>query len=143
MASVNKVIIIGNVGKDPEIRYMPNGEAVANFSVATTDMWKDKQGEKQERTEWHRVVCYRKLAEIAESYVKKGTPIYIEGHIASNKWTDKEGIERLTTQIVTEQLRLLGTKGADNSANNGTNNSAKDSAAPSGDFDDFDDDAPF
>lgn len=142
MASVNRVILIGNVGADPKINYMPNGDAVANFSVATTDMWKDKQGEKQERTEWHRIVCYRKLAEIAESYVKKGTPIYIEGHIASNEWTDKEGIKRLTTNIVTEQLRLLGSKG-DNSTNNSAKDSTNNSAAPSGDFDSLEDDIPF
>jgi single-strand DNA-binding protein len=95
MASVNKVILIGNAGGDPEIRYMPNGEAVANFSIATTDQWKDKQGQKQERTEWHRIVAYRKLAEIVESYVKKGKSVYTSGAIQSQKYTDKQGVDKV------------------------------------------------
>ncbi len=110
MASVNRVILIGNLGKDPETRYMPNGEAVTNITLATTDTWKDKNGEKQEKTEWHRVVFYRKLAEIVGEYLKKGRSIYVEGRIETKKWTDKAGIERYTTQIVAEDMKMLGSK---------------------------------
>lgn len=139
MASVNKVILIGNVGGDPDIRYTPSGDTVANFSVATTDMWKDKQGQKQERTEWHRVVCFRKLGEIVESYVKKGTPIYVEGHIQSEKYTDKQGIEKVSFQVIAEQIRLLGS---------GSGNQEKPAqeakkGVPEGDFDAMEDDIPF
>ena len=94
MASVNKVILIGNLGKDPETRYMPNGDAVTNITVATTETWKDKNGEKQEKTEWHRVTFYRKLAEIAGEYLKKGRSVYVEGRLETRKWTDKSGVER-------------------------------------------------
>ena len=107
MASVNITHIIGNVGNDPEVKYLPNGDAVANFSVATSETWKDKQGQKQERTQWHRMVCYRKLAEIVESYVRKGSSVYIEGRIEYSEYTDKEGIKRYSTQIVANALRLL------------------------------------
>lgn len=110
MASVNKAIIVGNVGKDPEMRYMPNGEAVANFSVATTDNWKDKQGQKQEKTEWHNIVMYRKLAEIAGEYLKKGSSVYIEGRIQTRKWQDKEGNDRYSTEIIADQMQMLGKK---------------------------------
>lgn len=110
MASLNTVHIIGNVGKDPDIRYMPNGDPVANFSVATTDVWKDKQGQSQERTEWHSIVAYRKLAEIIESYVKKGASVYIGGRIESRKYTDKSGIERVAYQIIADTIRLLDKK---------------------------------
>ncbi len=109
MASVNKVIIVGNLGKDPEVRYMPNGEAVANITVATTDSWKDKTtGEKREATEWHRVVFYRKLAEIAGQYLKKGSQVYIEGALKTRKWQDKEGHERYTTEINADTMQMLG-----------------------------------
>ena len=91
MASVNKVILVGNLGRDPEVRYMPNGEAVCNFSIATTDSWKDKSGQKQEKTEWHNIVMYRRLAEIAGEYLKKGRPVYIEGRLQTRKWQTKEG----------------------------------------------------
>ena len=110
MASVNRVILIGNLGKDPEIRYMSNGEAVANITLATTDTWKDKNGEKQEKTEWHRVVFYRKLAEIAGQYLKKGSSVYIEGRLETRKWTDKNGIERYTTDIIANEMQMLGGK---------------------------------
>ncbi len=110
MASVNKVIIVGNLGKDPEVRYMPNGDAVANFSVATTDSWKDKQGQKQERTEWHNIVIYRKLAEIAGEYLKKGRSVYIEGRLQTRKWQDKEGQDRYTTEIIADQMQMLGSR---------------------------------
>lgn len=110
MASVNKVILIGNVGQDPDIRFTPSGDAVGNFSVATTDIWKDKEGKKQERTEWHRIVVYRKLAEIVEAYVKKGSSVYVAGHISSKKYTDKQGVDRVSFEIVAEELRLLDKK---------------------------------
>lgn len=110
MASVNKVIIIGNLGKDPEVRYMPNGEAVANLTVATTETWKDKAGEKQEKTEWHRVTLYRKQAEIAGEYLKKGGSVYIEGRLETRKWTDKSGVERYTTDIIASDMKMMGGK---------------------------------
>ena len=110
MASINKVILIGNLGKDPETRYMPNGDAVTSITLATTDTWKDKNGEKQEKTEWHRVVLYRKLAEIAGEYLKKGRPIYVEGRLETKQWTDKQGIERYTTQIIADTMQMLGSK---------------------------------
>jgi single-strand DNA-binding protein len=140
MASVNRVILVGNCGNDPEIRYMPNGEPVANFSIATTDVWKDKQGEKQERTEWHRIVAYRKLAEIVEAYVKKGTSVFIEGRIQSGKYTDKEGVERATFQIITEQLRLLGSNPSAKGSNQPQNSAPM--SQPQMD-NNFDEEAPF
>ena len=110
MASVNKVILIGNLGKDPETRYMPNGDAVTNITLATTETWKDKNGEKQEKTEWHRVTFYRKLAEIAGEYLKKGRPVYVEGRLETRKWTDKAGVERYTTDIIASDMKMLGSK---------------------------------
>lgn len=111
MASVNKVILIGNLGKDPDVRYMPSGEAVTNITLATTDTWKDKSsGDKKEATEWHRVVFFRKLAEIAGQYLKKGSQVYIEGALKTRKWTDKEGQERYTTEIVADEMRMLGSR---------------------------------
>lgn len=110
MASVNKVILVGNLGKDPEIKYMSNGEAVANIALATTEVWKDKNGEKQEKTEWHRIVFYRKLAEIVGEYCKKGKSIYVEGRLETRKWTDKQGIERYTTEIIATDMKMLGGK---------------------------------
>ena len=109
MASVNRVTLIGNLGADPETRYMPNGDAVANIRLATTESWKDKaSGEKREITEWHRVVFYRKLAEIAGQYLKKGSSVYIEGRIRTRKWQDKEGQERYTTEIEATEMQMLG-----------------------------------
>lgn len=110
MASVNKVILIGNLGKDPETRYMPNGDAVTNITLATTDTWKDKNGEKQEKTEWHRVTFYRKLAEIAGQYLTKGKQVYIEGRLETREWDDKEGIKRYTTGIIASDMKMLGGK---------------------------------
>lgn len=107
MASLNKVSIIGNLGKDPEVRYMKNGDAVANLSVATTDSWKDKNGEKQEKTEWHKVTLYKGLAEVAGEYLKKGGSVYIEGRMETNKWNDKEGKEQQTTEIVASDMKML------------------------------------
>ncbi|EJN01260.1 single-stranded DNA-binding protein [Herbaspirillum sp. YR522] len=111
MASVNKVIIVGNLGRDPETRYMPNGEAVTNIAVATTESWKDKNsGEKKELTEWHRITFYRKLAEIAGQYLKKGSQIYVEGRLQTRKWTDKDGGERYTTEIIADTMQMLGSR---------------------------------
>ncbi len=109
MASINKVIIIGNLGRDPEVRYTPNGAAVCNVSLATTRNWKDKNsGDKVEETEWHRVVFYDRLAEIAGEYLKKGSPCYVEGRLKTRKWQDKDGKDNYTTEIVAEQMQLLG-----------------------------------
>ncbi|RTL25975.1 MAG: single-stranded DNA-binding protein [Burkholderiales bacterium] len=109
MASINKVILIGNLGRDPEVRYTPNGAAVCNVSVATTRNWKDKNsGDKIEETEWHRVVFYDRLAEIAGEYLKKGRPVYVEGRLKTRKWQDKDGKDNYTTEIVAEQMQLLG-----------------------------------
>lgn len=108
MASLNKVLLIGFLGKDPEVRYMPNGEAAANFSIATTETWKDKSGVKQEKTEWHRIVMYKKLAEIAGEYLAKGSQVYLEGRIETNKWQDKDGNERHSTDIVCDVMKMLG-----------------------------------
>ena len=110
MASVNKVILVGNLGKDPEVRYMPNGDAVANFSIATTDTWKDKNGMRQERTEWHNISMYRRLAEIAGQYLKKGREVYIEGRIQSRKYTGKDGIERTAYDIIASEMKMLGAR---------------------------------
>ena len=111
MASVNKVIIVGNLGRDPEVRYTPNGAAVCNVSIATTRTWKSKDsGERQEETEWHRVVFYDRLAEIAGEYLKKGRSVYVEGRLKTRKWTDKDGVEKYTTEIVADQMQLLGSR---------------------------------
>ena len=111
MASVNKVILIGNLGRDPETRYLPSGDAVTNISVATSEKWKDKGGEQQEHTEWHRVAFFGKLAEIAGEYLKKGSPVYVEGRIRTRKWQDKEsGQDRYSTEIVADRMQLLGTR---------------------------------
>lgn len=107
MASLNKVMLIGTLGRDPEIRHMPNGEAVANFSMATTESWKDKSGVKQEKTEWHNIVMYRKLAEIAGEYLKKGRPVYIEGRLQTRKW-EKDGVTRYATEIIADSMQMLG-----------------------------------
>ena len=109
MASVNKVILIGNLGRDPEVRYTPSGSAVCNVGLATTRNWKNKDsGERQEETEWHRVVFFDRLAEIAGEYLKKGRPVYVEGRLRTRKWTDKDGVEKYTTEIYAEQMQLLG-----------------------------------
>lgn len=153
MASVNKAIIVGNLGKDPEMRYMPNGEAVCNITVATSERWKDKAtGEKREITEWHRVVFYRKLAEIAGQYLKKGSPVYIEGRIRTRKWQDKEGQDRYTTEIEANEMQMLGSREGMGDAppresvagSGGAGN--RPAAAPQpagGSFNDFEDDIPF
>lgn len=109
--SVNKVILVGRLGKDPDVRYMTSGEAVANVSLATSESWKDKNGEKQERTEWHQLVFYRRLAEVVGEYLSKGSLIYVEGKIQSRKWQDKEtGKDRYTTEIIVNEMHMLGSK---------------------------------
>ncbi len=111
MASLNKVQLIGNLGRDPETRYSADGAAITNIAIATTDSWKDKAtGEKKENTEWHRIVFFGKLAEIAGEYLRKGGSVYVEGKLRTRKWTDKEGVERYTTEIVGDQMLMLGTK---------------------------------
>ncbi|OGA05598.1 MAG: single-stranded DNA-binding protein [Betaproteobacteria bacterium RIFCSPLOWO2_02_64_14] len=150
MASINKVILIGNLGRDPETRYLPDGGAVTNISVATTDVWKDKSGEKQERTEWHRVAFFGRLAEIAGEYLKKGSPVYIEGRLQTRKWQDKEGQDRYTTEIVANDMKMLGSRGGGSepmarepapvAAESG---GAKPQAKKGGAFDQMDDDIPF
>ncbi len=154
MASVNKAIIIGNLGKDPEMRYMPSGDAICNFSIATTDSWKDKSGEKQEKTEWHRISMFGKLAEIAGEYLKKGSQVYVEGRLQTRKWQDKDGHERYTTEIVADRMQMLGSKSGGGSNFEVVDNSAastpasapaakKPAPAKGTGFDDLDDDIPF
>ncbi|MDD2183483.1 single-stranded DNA-binding protein [Kingella sp. SNUBH-2017] len=117
--SLNKVILIGNLGRDPEVRYMPNGEAVCNFSIATSETWNDRQsGQRQERTEWHNITMYRRLAEIAGQYLKKGSQVYIEGRIQSRKYTGKDGIERTAYDIVANEMKMLGSRNASGGGGN-------------------------
>jgi len=112
MASVNKVILIGNLGADPETRYLPSGDAVTNIRIATSEKWKDKSGEQQEHTEWHRIAFFGKLAEIAGEYLKKGSPVYVEGRIRTRKWQDKEsGQDKYSTEVVADRMQLLGSRG--------------------------------
>jgi single-strand DNA-binding protein len=151
MASINKVILIGNLGRDPETRYTTDGAAVANVTLVTTDVWKDKAGEKQERTEWHRVVFFGRLAEIAGEYLKKGSPVYVEGRLQTRKWTDKEGQEKYTTEIVASDMKMLGSRSGGSEP--ATRERAPAAAATTGGggqakkgggaFDDMDDDIPF
>jgi single-strand DNA-binding protein len=173
MASVNKVILIGNLGRDPEVRYTPSGSAVCNVSLATTRNWKSKDsGEKQEETEWHRVVFYDRLAEIAGEYLKKGRPVYVEGRLKTRKWQDKEGKDNYTTEVIADQMQLLGSRegmgGGDDGARasygrdgrdndegggGGSQQPARPAARPAASkpapqksstgFDDMDDDIPF
>jgi single-strand DNA-binding protein len=143
---VNKVILVGNLGKDPEVRYMPNGNAVANITLATSESWKDKQtGEQQEKTEWHRVVMFRRLGEIAGEYLKKGSQVYIEGKLQTRKWQDNSGNDRYTTEIVANEMQMLGGRGggsAGYSADSAPASKAAPAPAAAG-ADDFDDDIPF
>jgi single-strand DNA-binding protein len=110
MASVNKVILVGNLGKDPETKYLSSGDAVTNFTIATTESWKDKSGDKKDATEWHRISAFGKLAEICGEYLKKGSAVYIEGKIKTRKWQDKEGVDRYTTEIAADRMQMLGGK---------------------------------
>ena len=139
---INKVIVVGNLGADPDARYMPNGNAVTNISVATTASWKDKEsGERQEKTEWHRVVFFGRLAEIASEYLKKGSQVYVEGRIQTRKWEDKEGNDRWTTEIVANEMQMLGERIS--SSSNSDNFSAPKNSGSEFASDDFDDDIPF
>jgi len=149
---VNKVIIVGNLGKDPETRYMPSGSAVTNLRIATTEAWKDKQsGEQQERTEWHAVAMFGRLAEIAAEYLRKGSQVYIEGKLRTRKWQDKEGKDRYTTEIVADEMQMLGSKGGGAGASSSApaGGGQRTTAAAVNDSDgggppgDFDDDIPF
>lgn len=149
MASVNKVIIVGNLGRDPEVRYMQNGDAVCNISVATTTSWKDKNtGEKREETEWHRIVFYRRLAEIAGEYLRKGRAVYVEGRLKTRKWQDKEtGVDRYTTEIIGDQMQMLG-GGGDGGGQSSQSPAPQRAVAPAqpaagGGGMDLDDDVPF
>ena len=166
MASVNKVILVGNLGRDPDIRYLPSGDAVANFSIATTDKWKDKtSGEMKEATEWHRIAMFGRSAEVAGEYLKKGSQVYIEGKLQTRKWTDKEGQERFTTEVRADTMQMLGSRQGMGGANMDDDHGAAAPAAsartparsttasgaasapaakkPSSGFDDMDDDIPF
>lgn len=151
--SVNKVILVGRLGKDPETRYMTNGEAVTNATLATSENWKDKNGEKQEKTEWHNLVFYRRLAEIAGEYLKKGAQIYVEGKLQTRKWQTKEGQDRYTTEIIADQMQMLGSKSGGSSSfeveDRPASSAAPAKAAPApakgggAALDNFDDDIPF
>jgi len=160
MASVNKVILIGNLGRDPETRYTTSGDAVTNLNIATSETWKDKAGEKQEKTEWHRVVLFGRQAEIAGEYLKKGRSVYIEGRLQTKKYTDKDGVEKYSTEIVGDRMQLLGSKdgaggggdtefsgggggGARREGSGAAAGSAKPAGAAKKNVDDFDDDIPF
>ena len=144
MASVNKVILIGNVGRDPETRYMPSGDAVTNLSLATTDKYKDKQsGEQKEATEWHRIAFFGKLAEIAGQYLKKGSQCYIEGKLRTRKFTDANGIEKYSTEIVANTMKMLGGKPSESGASGGAGSQPRNSGAGAGGFESMDDDIPF
>lgn len=144
---INKVILIGHLGADPEIKYMPSGAAVANLSLATTEGWKDKQsGEKQERTEWHRVVLFSRLAEIAGEYLRKGSQVYIEGRLQTRKWQGKDGQDRYTTEIVANDMQMLGGRGGGGSSGGFESSGESSSAQYASDSPpsrDFDDDIPF
>jgi single-strand DNA-binding protein len=164
MASVNKVILIGNLGRDPETRYTTGGDAVTNLRIATTETWKDKSGEKQEKTEWHTVVLFGRQAEIAAEYLKKGRSVYIEGRLQTRKYTDKEGVEKYSTEVVGDRMQLLGSRegggggggsgDADFASGSGSGSGSRTGGgaapgakagggAPKNKPDDFDDDIPF
>ena len=147
---LNKVILIGRLGKDPEVRYMPNGEAVCNFSVATSESWKDQSGQRQERTEWHNITMYRRLAEIAGQYLKTGSQVYLEGRIQSRKYQGKDGIERTAYDIIVNEMKMLGGGKHDwqqtqqvQSAQAETPTPPRRQAAPAAPVEDIDDDIPF
>ena len=150
---VNKVIIVGNLGQDPETRYMPSGAAVTNFTVATNESWKDKQtGEQKDRTEWHRVAMFNRLAEIAAEYLRKGSQVYIEGKLRTRKWQGQDGNDRYTTEIIADEMQMLGSRGDGGGGNfggskgggkGGRSQGGGGSAPPQPGPDDFDDDIPF
>ena len=151
---INKVILVGNLGADPEVKYMPSGSAVANVSLATADSWKDKNtGQQQDRTEWHRVVFFNRLAEIVGEYLRKGSQVYVEGRLQTRKWQDKQGVDRYTTEIVASEMQMLGGRGGEGGGRSGgfgggdnysQPQQAQGGGAPSRPPEpDFDDDAPF
>jgi single-strand DNA-binding protein len=143
---VNKVILVGNLGKDPEVRYMPSGSAAANVTLATSESWKDKQtGEQKERTEWHNIVFFGRLAEIAGEYLKKGSQIYVEGSLRTRKWQDKSGNDRYTTEIVANEMQMLGSRGGGGGGSSNFSQEPDTSSASSSSGADggFDDDIPF
>lgn len=141
---INKVIVVGNLGQDPETRYMPSGAAVTNMTVATNEMWKDKQtGEQKERTEWHRVAMFGKLAEIAAEYLRKGSQVYIEGKLRTRKWQDKQGNDRYTTEIIADEMQMLGGRGGGGAPASQGSGSSGPAPGPSDDGGGFDDDIPF
>lgn len=144
---INKVIIIGNLGADPEVRYMPSGAAVTNIRVATSEGWKDKQsGEMQERTEWHRIVFFNRLAEIASEYLRKGSKVYVEGSLRTNKWQDQSGNERYTTEIIANSMQMLDAKGGGGASMPATNTSFAQEPMSTAEPEmaaEFDDDIPF
>ena len=152
---INKVIIVGNLGQDPETRYMPSGSAVTNFTVATNESWKDKQtGEQKDRTEWHRVAMFNRLAEVAAEYLRKGSQVYIEGKLRTRKWQDKDGQDRYTTEIIADEMQMLGGRGGagggggsfgggSGGAQQGGGQQGGGNAPPQSGPDDFDDDIPF
>ena len=140
---INKVIIVGNLGADPETRYMPSGSAVTNLSVATSEQWKDKQsGEQKERTEWHKVAMFNRLAEVAAEYLRKGSQVYIEGKLRTRKWQDRDGNDRWTTEVIADEMQMLGGRGGGGSAPMASD-PGPSSAPPQPPADDFDDDIPF
>ena len=153
--SVNKVILVGRLGRDPEARYMPNGDAVTNFSIATDEQWRDRNGERQTRTEWHNVILYGKLAEIASQYLHKGSQVFIEGRIQSRKYSGKDGIERIAYDIIGSEMKMLGNRidGFDSGNNNAAPPTSNPPPAPrrqspqhestTAPIDDIDDDIPF
>ena len=160
MSGINKVILIGNLGRDPETRYMPSGKAATNFSIATSERFKDREtGEPQERTEWHRIATFDRLAEISAEYLKKGSKVYIEGRLRTRKWQDKEGKDRYSTEIIADQMQMLDSRGAGGGAGSGGDDAdfrgssparsskpAKAAGATAGataDAGEFDDDIPF
>ena len=155
MGSVNKVILIGNLGADPETRYLPSGDAVTNIRIATTEAWKDKDGNKQEATEWHRIAFFGRQAEIAGEYLKKGSQVYIEGRLQTRKWTDKEGQERYTTEIRADRMTMLGSRSGMGGGGAAMDDAPEDRGGSSrprsqpaasksgGKFDDLEDDIPF
>lgn len=152
---VNKVILVGNLGQDPELKYMPSGGAVCNISIATSESWNDKStGEKQEKTEWHRVVFFRKLAEIAGEYLRKGSQVYVEGRLQTRKWQDQSGADRYSTEVIADQMQMLGGRGGsgggagmESPPDYGSSSSGAGASAPkpaaSAPAEDFDDDIPF
>jgi len=144
---INKVIVVGNLGQDPDTRYMPSGSAVTNFTVATNESWKDKQtGEQKDRTEWHKITMFGRLAEISAEYLRKGSQVYIEGKLRTEKWQDKDGNERYTTKIIADEMQMLGGRGGSGGApmqDSGASQGAPPSPPPQGSSDDFDDDIPF